>query len=935
MTGPYKRAISRGVDSARQPISAILLSSVSFSAIVLSCLSPTPACAADYVVTNETELRNAITSSNASGDPSSTIVMANSFSISAGILPEPTSPISIDTQGFTLTGLYDASTVGTRANLTIQESGSGGIGVTFSGTLTGGNAGAADTTAGQVAVWTTRTAFTNNGTITGGAGGGAGGSGGVGTRIFASSSLVNNGTIAGGSSASGAGGAAVDFGGIGAAGTLVNNGKIRGGNGGLTGGLGGVGLIVRAGSGAVTNSGTIEGGAGGVAILSNTGASDIDITNSGTIRAGAGQSDAITRTVAATTGTMTLELQAGSVIEGNVVAGAGVATDTLRLGGTGSDSFDVSAIGPQYQNFDIFQKTGTGTWFLTGTGSAVTDWDIQAGTLAIGNGGTSGSVTGDITNNGTLAFDRSDNFTFANLVTGSGTIRQIGSGTTFLTGNNGAFAGTTSVEAGTLSVNGILGGTLDLFSGGRLQGIGQVGNTVNAGTVAPGNSIGTLTISGDYAGSGGVLEIESVLGDDTSSTDRLLVTGNTSGNTNVRVVNLGGAGGQTVEGIKIVDAGGISAGTFSLIGDYVLDGQQAVVGGAYAYRLYQNGITTPGDGDWYLRSAGLQPGIPVYQAYPLLMLLGLNQVGTLQQRIGDRMLSSDFQTVSDGSAGGAADEIEGVWLRTEGLHGRLTANDGTVDTSHDYDIWRVQGGLDGALYDGSNGRLIGGLTAQFGTMSSDLSSSISNGHIDTSGFGLGSTLTWYGDQGFYADAQSQLNFYDSNLSSDLVASPLKSGSGAVGYILSIETGQRLDIAGSWSVTPQAQLTYSSVDFGSFYDKFGAEVSLDRGASLNGRLGMAVDREASWQADDGTATRLKLYGAANLYYEFLDGVSVNVAGSHFASRGDDLSAGLGLGGSYSWGDERYSVYGEMAAKSSLSGAGENFSQGGSLGVRVKW
>ena len=56
---------------------------------------------------------------------------------------------------------------------------------------------------------------------------------------------------------------------------------------------------------------------------------------------------------------MTLELQAGSVIEGNVVAGAGVATDTLRLGGTGSDSFDVSAIGPQYQNFDIFQKTGT------------------------------------------------------------------------------------------------------------------------------------------------------------------------------------------------------------------------------------------------------------------------------------------------------------------------------------------------------------------------------------------------------------------------------------------------------------------------------------------------------------------------------------------------------------------------------------------------
>jgi outer membrane autotransporter protein len=69
----------------------------------------------------------------------------------------------------------------------------------------------------------------------------------------------------------------------------------------------------------------------------------------------------------------------------------------------------------------------------------------------------------------------------------------------------------------------------------------------------------------------------------------------------VRVINVGGGGAQTVEGIKIIDVGGASNGAFSLLGDYVIQGQQAVVGGAYAYTLQKNGVSTPTDGDWYLR----------------------------------------------------------------------------------------------------------------------------------------------------------------------------------------------------------------------------------------------------------------------------------------------------------------------------------------------
>jgi hypothetical protein len=114
--------------------------------------------------------------------------------------------------------------------------------------------------------------------------------------------------------------------------------------------------------------------------------------------------------------------------------------------------------------------------------------------------------------------------------------------------------------------------------GGRLQGIGQVGTTTNfaGGIIAPGNSIGTLTVAGNYVGNGGLLEIETVLGDDGSATDMLVVTGDTSGSTNVRVINLGGAGAQTIEGIRIVDVGGRFRRRFYPAGELYFRGRSGI-----------------------------------------------------------------------------------------------------------------------------------------------------------------------------------------------------------------------------------------------------------------------------------------------------------------------------------------------------------------------
>ncbi|MEL4073562.1 autotransporter outer membrane beta-barrel domain-containing protein, partial [Ochrobactrum sp. GPK 3] len=73
--------------------------------------------------------------------------------------------------------------------------------------------------------------------------------------------------------------------------------------------------------------------------------------------------------------------------------------------------------------------------------------------------------------------------------------------------------------------------------------------------------------------------------------------------TDVSVINRGGMGAATVEGIQVITVGGQSDGTFNLLGDYVTKkGEQAVVAGAYAYTLNKGGKSTPNDGNWYLRS---------------------------------------------------------------------------------------------------------------------------------------------------------------------------------------------------------------------------------------------------------------------------------------------------------------------------------------------
>ena len=79
----------------------------------------------------------------------------------------------------------------------------------------------------------------------------------------------------------------------------------------------------------------------------------------------------------------------------------------------------------------------------------------------------------------------------------------------------------------------------------------------------------------------------------------------------------------------------------------------------------------------------------------------------------------------------------------------------------------------------------------------------------------------------------------------------------------------------------------------------------------------------------------LYGIANLYYEFLDRSTVDVEGVQFANADDRTWGGIGAGGSYSWSDDKYSVFGEASINSSLSDFADSYSLDGLAGFRLSW
>jgi len=636
--------------------------------------------------------------------------------------------------------------------------------------------------------------------------------------------------------------------------------------------------------------------------------------------------------------------------------------------GSADDAGITATIASELAGSAELVKGGGGTLILSSNNSYTGGTEIDAGVLKISSDQNLGDASGALTfdggaleatasftsarnitldsGGGILAADSGVNLTLNGGIDGAGGLTKTGTGQVTLAVAS-TYDGATTVDAGTLAAGGMnvfnsnsvfttnADGTLDLA--GFNQSLLSLNN---AGGVKLGTTPGTaLTVTGDYTGSGGTVFLNAALGDDTSTTDELVIKGNSTGTSTLAVTNVGGTGAQTTNGIEVVDVTGASAGTFTLKGDYVFDGDQAVVGGAYAYRLYQGSITDPADGDWYLRSDLVptppsgpatplyQPGVPLYEAYANV-LQSFNKLPTLQERVGNRSWSN---AGDDGQVEGS-----GTWGRIETSRTTFDGDTSTTGTDHTDSIWRLEGGADTLLANTSAGQLVAGVWGEYGTISSSVSGSIFGaGTITSTGAGLGGSLTWYGRDGFYVDSQAQLISYDSTLSSSTADKQLVGNNGGLGYGLSVEAGRRIGIGRNWSITPQAQLSYSAVNFNSFADTFGAAISSQGDGSLTGRLGLSADFEQQSKGADGKAGRTHVYGIANVYYDFGGGTVTDVAGIDFANKNDPLWGGVGIGGSYNWDDDKYSVYGEASANTSLDNVGQSYGFAGTGGLRVKW
>ncbi|RYF34300.1 MAG: autotransporter domain-containing protein [Comamonadaceae bacterium] len=686
----------------------------------------------------------------------------------------------------------------------------------------------------------------------------------------------------------------------------------------FAGAIGGTGGIVKQGIGSFTLSGTVANSyEGGTALKEGR----IDVGNN--LALGKGE----------------LAMDDGTTL-GFTTGGLDIA-NAIRMTGKNDPVIDTGAFSETLSGVisgaGFLAKDGTGKLTLTGENTYTGTTTINAGTLQIGNGGTTGTLgTGAITNLGALVFDRSDSIAVGNAIGGTGSLTQAGSGTLTLGGVN-TYSGATTVSAGTLRAGAVnsfsaasahtvaTGATLDL------AGFNQtVAGVTNAGTVSlRGSTPGTvLTVTGPWVGQGGTLALGTALGGNASASDRLLLSGASavaSGTTALQVTNLGGLGGQTTgNGVALVsteNGASIQGNAFSLAAP--------VAAGAYEYRL------TSDAGGAYLSSTSTTPvpnapptaATPLYRTeVPLLAALPeqLRQANLA-------MLGSMHQRIGDSGTGSAEQGTRQAWARVLTVD-RDIRQGGTVSPSSEGRLTGFQAGTDlwatpawrAGVY---VGRLEGDMKvsgfargiAGYGVGSNDLKNDYLGGYVG------------YRDaSGLYVDGVLQGGRHSTSLGT--LAAPA-GGSKGTSLLASIEVGQAFALGAGWSLEPQLQLVHQRLGLDDTA-LVGATVQQDAHNGWAVRAGLRIQGEFAtgagtlqpyarlnvWRTSSGT-DRARFIGPA----AFADIVTPTGGTSTEAALGANWQVTPAVG-----------VYGELGQL--WASGGTTKTKGGpnaSLGVKVRW
>lgn len=444
------------------------------------------------------------------------------------------------------------------------------------------------------------------------------------------------------------------------------------------------------------------------------------------------------------------------------------------------------------------------------------------------------------------------------------------------------------------------------------------GNVTNAGILSSGDASGggsaagnTLIVNGDYTGKGGKLVINTRLGDDSSLTDRLVVNGDTSGDTTVHINNAGGNGAQTDKGIKIIDVAGASNGEFT-------QGNQVQIN-AYEYRMYKD------EGDWYLRSAtsgaddGSDGGAPQYRADIGAYLGNQSIVQNLQ-----------MQTLYDREGSQFRSESGAMWARFKAGENGTSAAGGDVDVDGNYAQFQIGGDI-AAWNNGEQSLAVGVMvsyvnakTDSTGNKGADGSQFTANGSVD--GYSLGMYATWFADavthQGAYVDSWYQYGIYNNSVKNgDLGSTDYDS----IAHAVSLETGYRYDL-GAVSLTPQAQAVWQKYSADGVKDSGGTMIDGQDNDSLTTRLGLRVDSKLA----KGQSGVIQPFAEANWLHASHDAAvtfgDTRIAQDRPADRAE-LKVGIQANVNKQW---------SITAQAAGQKGGNDYSDmSGSLNVRYSW
>ncbi|EAA4120216.1 TPA: fibronectin-binding autotransporter adhesin ShdA [Salmonella enterica subsp. enterica serovar Bovismorbificans] len=585
---------------------------------------------------------------------------------------------------------------------------------------------------------------------------------------------------------------------------------------------------------------------------------------------------------------------------------------TFTLGA--GDSFEVtSVLGDKTGNGDWDGKTltklGAGKLTLSGVNTYSGDTNVQEGTLWLSGDGSIGEM-------------------------GSQQAVNVASGATF-GGSNGTTVNGKVTNEGTL----VFGDSEETGAIFTLNG-----DLVNMGTIASGSTSSTpdntLYVDGNYTGNGGSLYLNTVLGDDDSATDKLVITGDASGTTDLYINGIGD-GAQTTNGIEVVDVGGVSTSDAFVL-------KNEVNAGLYTYRLYWN----ESDNDWYLASkaqsddddsggddtpsdGGDDGGnvtppddggdvAPQYRAdigaYMGNQWMARNlQMQTLYDREGSQYRNAD------GS----------VWARFKAGKAESEAVSGNIDMDSNYSQFQLGGDIlawgngQQSVTVGVMASYINADTDSTGNRGADGSQFTSSGNVD--GYNLGVYATWFADaqthSGAYVDSWYQYGFYNNSVESgDAGSESYDSTANAV----SLETGYRYDIAlsngNTVSLTPQAQVVWQNYSADSVKDNYGTRIDGQDGDSWTTRLGLRVDGKLY----KGSRTVIQPFAEAN-WLHTSDDVSVSFDD---ATVKQDLPANraelkVGLQADI---DKQWSVRAQVAGQTGSNDFGD---LNGSLNLRYNW